>query len=52
MIELSCSEWLFYGGIVVMILTAVLAVLRIIIYILSGKRLKKKLDQEYGKPLR
>lgn len=49
--ELSGSEWLFYGGISVMILTVVLAVLRIAIYILSGKKLKKKLEQEYGKPL-
>ena len=49
---LSESEWLFWGGIGVMAAAAVLSVACIIIFTFTGHRLKKKLEQEYGKPQR
>lgn len=50
MIGLSSSEIIFYGGITVMAATCVLAVICIIVFTLTGKRLKERLEQEYGKP--
>ncbi len=52
MFSLSSSELLFYGGIVVMGMTAILTVVCTVIFIISGKRLKKILEREYGKPRR
>ena len=49
---LSESEWLFWGGIGVMAGAAVMTILCIVIFSLTGHRLKKKLEQEYGKPQR
>ena len=52
MFGLSGSELLFYGGIVVMVMAVVFAVVCIVVFLFSGKRLKKILEQEYGKPRR
>lgn len=52
MFNLSGSELLFYGGIVLMIAAAFIALLCIVIFVLSGKKLKLQLEREYGKPQR
>ncbi|WP_270810919.1 hypothetical protein [Hungatella effluvii] len=52
MVYLSDSEVLFYGGLAVMTAAAVLAALCSAVFIWTGRRLKKKLEQEYGKPWR
>lgn len=43
------SEILFYGGIAVMALAAVCGIVSLIVFSVSGKRLKEILDREYGK---
>lgn len=48
--QLSGSEWLFYGGILVMGAAAVLALISMIGFKISGRALKKQLEEEYGKP--
>lgn len=50
--SLSCSQWLFYGGIAAMTAAGILAVICISVFVFTGRRLKKKLEQEYGKPRR
>lgn len=52
MIHLSESEMLFYGGLAVMAAAVVLAVLCAAVFAWTGRKLKKKLEQEYGKPWR
>lgn len=47
---LSGSEWLFWGGIAAMAAAALLAVLCVAIFYVTGRRLKKKLEEEYGEP--
>lgn len=44
------SEWLLYGGIGMMILAVSLTAICIVIFILTGKKIRKKLEEEYGKP--
>lgn len=51
MSDLSGSQLLFYGGIAVMILAAMLAGVCAVFFAIQGKRLGKRLEQEYGKPL-
>jgi len=51
MFDLSKSECLFYGGIVMMAVTVVLAIAGIVVFITTGRRLKRTLEEEYGKPL-
>lgn len=46
----SCSEWLLYGGIGMMILAVSLTAICIVVFILTGKKLRQKLEEEYGKP--
>lgn len=50
MFDLSSSEMLLYGGIAIMVASAVLAILCIVIFKMTGRKLKRKLEQEYGKP--
>lgn len=52
MLGLSESELFLYGGIAAMLVAGILLVLCIVIFSITGKRLKKKLEQEYGKPQR
>lgn len=47
---LSGSEMLFYGGLAVMAAVAVMAVLCMALFMFTGRKLRKKLEQEYGKP--
>lgn len=49
---LTQSEWFLYGGIAAMAAAVILAILCIIVFSVTGKRLKKKLEQEYGKQQR
>lgn len=52
MFKLSGSEVLFYGGLAVMCISVLLAAICTTALKISGKRLRKKLDLEYGKPYR
>lgn len=46
---LSGSELLFYGGIAVMLLAVVAAVLASVLFAVSGRHLQRKLEEEFGK---
>ena len=46
------SELLFYGGILLMVLAVILACIFIVIFTVTGRRIKKKLYEEYGKCLK
>lgn len=46
------GEMLFYGGIVGMTIVAVTAIVVVIVLSGSRKRLRRKLNEEYGKNLR
>lgn len=46
---LSGSELLFYGGIAVMLLAVMAGVLAAVVFTLSGRRLRRKLEEEFGK---
>ena len=48
----SSSELLFYGGVAVMALAALGGVTATIVFTLSGRRLRRKLEQEFGKKRR
>lgn len=49
MFDLSSSELLLYGGLIIMIAAVISAVLCISVFIFSGRKLKDKLEREYGK---
>lgn len=49
MFELTGSELLFYGGIVVMLASVLAAVLCGMVFAHTGKKLKEQLLEEYGK---
>lgn len=49
MLELSVSELLFGGGIAVMAAVGALSVLNVVIFTLTGRKINKQLEQEYGK---
>lgn len=46
---LSSSEILFYGGMVGMAVTIFMLVVMLVVFRITGNRLKRKLEQEYGK---
>lgn len=46
---LSESELLFYGGIVIMAAAGLLAAVSAAVFTVTGKKIRKKLEQEYGK---
>jgi len=48
-VEVSGSELLFYGGIACIATAVVLAVAAAVVLHITGKRLKHKLEEEYGK---
>lgn len=52
MFGLSGSEILFYGGLAVMGAAASLGAAAFVAFHITGRRLRKKLEQEYGKPKR
>lgn len=41
---------MFYGGLITMVTAAVGMVLCAVIFTVTGRKLKKRLEQEYGKP--
>lgn len=45
---ISYSELLFYWGIALMVMAVLVAVICIVLFRCSGKRLKKRLEKEYG----
>ena len=47
--NVSVSELLFYGGLIGMGMTMILVILAAVIFRITGKKLKKKLEEEYGK---
>lgn len=49
MLHLSSSEMLLYGGVAIMLAAVVSAAITTAIFKLTGKRLKEKLEKEYGK---
>lgn len=48
--SVSC-ELIFYGGIAVTVAACVLALICAVIFALTGKKLRKRLEEEYGKPM-
>lgn len=44
------SELLFYGGLALMGAAAVLALACILIFTITGRRIRRRLEEEYGKP--
>lgn len=48
--QFTINEWLFWGGIAAMAAAADFAVLCLVIFQITGRRLKRKLEEEYGKP--
>ena len=49
---LSGSELLFYGGILVMAMAALGGIVSAAIFAVTGRRLKRKLEAEFGKKRR
>lgn len=45
----SGSEWLFWGGIGIMALSALSGVFFLVLFLITGRILKKKLEEDYGK---
>lgn len=48
---LISSEIIFYTGIAVLAAAGVLTIVCFVVFMYTGKRLKKQLEQEYGKPV-
>lgn len=46
---LSSSELLLYGGVAGMALAVALALIATAVFVATGRRLAKKLEEEYGK---
>lgn len=49
MFDFSSSELLFYGGFAAMIISVILAVIFTIFFNIKRQKLKRVLEQEYGK---
>ena len=49
MLNLTTTELFFYGGIVLMGAAAVLTLLAVGIFRVTGRRLRSRLEEEYGK---
>ncbi len=50
MFGMSVSEVWFYGGIALVILAVVLSLAGAAVFSYTGRRLRRKLEEEYGKP--
>ncbi|MCI9321102.1 MAG: hypothetical protein HFH05_13675 [Lachnospiraceae bacterium] len=48
--NLSVSEKLLYGGMAGMAAVAVLVITGIVIFCVTGRKIRRKLEEEYGKP--
>ena len=49
MVQMTSSELLFYGGIALMALSMAAAAVTAVVLRMSGKRLRARLEQDYGK---
>lgn len=49
MLGLSECEMLFYGGIIIVATAVLLGGMCTILFILTGRKIKQKLEQDYGK---
>lgn len=49
MFYLSESELLLYGGLLIMSAAVLLAALSIVIFCITGRRIRRKLEEEYGR---
>lgn len=47
----SSAELLFYAGLAIMAIALILTGICVVAFILSGRKLKEQLIQEYGEPL-
>ncbi len=52
MVHFLSNELLLYGGLAVMALSLVLAVICIAVFLVTGRKIKRQLEQEYGKAMR
>lgn len=50
-INFTPGEMLFYGGIAGMVLTAIIAIIVLIVMSGSRKRLRRRLNEEYGRDM-
>ena len=50
MVAIMGYEKLFYGGILVMGIALLLIFMFVIIHIIRGAKLRRRLDEEYGEP--
>lgn len=48
MFGLSGSEYLLYGGLTVMAISVIAAVVCVIVFRAAGKKIRRMLEQEYG----
>lgn len=48
----TISDYLLYGGFGAMLTALVTAIAATVFFVIKRKRLNKKLEQEYGKPLK
>ena len=48
--KIQNSELLFYGGILIMAIAVIVMIISLIIFHITGRRIKKRLEEEYGKP--
>ncbi len=48
LMEAGSSELLFWGGVAIMAIVVVMAVVCIIIFGITGRKLKRKMEDEYG----
>lgn len=49
--QLSGSELVFYSGTIFMAVSVLLTAASIILFTITGRSLKRQLEQEYGKPV-
>lgn len=49
MFFMSESEMLFYGGIAIIAVTALLSLLCVEVFTFTGKKIREKIEREYGK---
>lgn len=50
MLGLSGSDILFLTGIVFMAAASMTAIICVVVFTLTGRKLRERLEQEYGKP--
>lgn len=48
MVDLSGGQQLLYSGIGLIVTAAVAAIVCIVVFVMTGKKIRKKLEQDYG----